>query len=183
VVIAAAIAAGYGIIREVRQPLIVACYHDARVDADRSVLSLVDHNPIETCARLWEPGGALSSATGGQVPPLTPCLLGGGTIAVFPSLQSGDTCAELGLAPPPIASPKGDKPPESMLQETLSERFVASCVGQDKAVAIVEQELERLNLDDWRVVVVAPFDGSDACASAAYDLPRHVVQLVPLPPS
>jgi hypothetical protein len=51
------LAAGYGIVREVRQPLIGVCFREANVSADRVVVSAPPIETLEACIRLWEPGG------------------------------------------------------------------------------------------------------------------------------
>jgi hypothetical protein len=175
-----AIAAGYGIFSEVRQPLIGVCFEEADVKADRAVVSVSSRELIKACAALWEPGGPFHAA-GAAVPPLTDCVLGSGAVAVFPVLPGKDTCAELGLAPPAEPGGAGDGAAIVQLQEALSGRFLASCVGEEEALALVRQEFERLRLADWRVVVPRPF-GGEACASVAIDPARRVVELVPIPP-
>jgi hypothetical protein len=84
-------------------------------------------------------------AAGKAVPVLTECVLGSGTVAVFPTMPGTDTCAELGLAPP--AAPGGAEEHGVVVQlhETLSKRLLSACLGQEEALALVRRELDRLN--------------------------------------
>jgi hypothetical protein len=182
IAIGAAIAAGYGIFRDVRQPLIVACYPRASLDAGPSVVSVGTGTPLEACAFLWEPGGAFHGKTGESMPTLTACVLETGTVGVFPSRTSEDVCAELGLAHPRETAPAGEQGAAASMAEAISQRFENNrCFTESEARAFVVEEFERFGLDDWQVVVTIPFDEARPCASVAIDYNRRVVELVPIP--
>jgi hypothetical protein len=179
VILAAGLAAGYGIFREVRHPLMVVCYGEADLSADRAIVPATTGGPIAACASLWSPGGQFLQ--GAQAPPLAACVLDTGNAAVFPSRPGADVCAELGLAPPQAGAPPTHQLALQELQEILSERFLGSCVGEEEAVATARDELARLHLQGWRVVVASSFTQDAPCASVAFDVPRREVQLVPIP--
>jgi hypothetical protein len=179
IILVGGVAATYGISREVRQPLIAVCFPAADLDADPAVVSLSNMPPREACAELWEPGGPFH-ARGTAFPKLAECVLESGTVGVFPVFPGRDTCAELGLAPP-AAPPQAEETVLVQLQGTLSERFLAACVGEKEALAFVRRELERLQLTEWRVVVSSPFGGDRVCASAAFDVADRKIELVPIP--
>lgn len=183
IVLLGSLAAGYGIFREVRQPLIVACFREADLGSDRAQVSSDSAGAIEACAVLWRPGGQFHLASGDEPPPLSQCVLESGTLAVFPALPGRETCVELGLAPPDEEPAQEETTSVRELQERLSNRFLASCVGEPEALRFVEGELRELGLTDWQVVVSVPFDGERRCASVAFDVSRRVIQLIPIRPS
>src|SRR5919201_1194220 len=68
IAIGAALAAGYGFFRDVRQPHIVACYPRASLAAGPAVVSVGTGIPVEACAFLWKPSGAFHARAAEGIP-------------------------------------------------------------------------------------------------------------------
>jgi hypothetical protein len=177
----AAAGATYGLVRSVRQPLVVACYQEPNLQADRAVVPATGGNPVDACGVLWRPGGKFNPSGHGPVPPLTPCVLDSGATGVFPSVPGSDTCSGLGLARP-RGSPNEQSENQRVLavQDALATEFLSSCDGGEQAMAFVRQQLMRYGLQGWRVVARMPFTEREPCASVAFDLPHRTISLVPV---
>ena len=196
VTVSAGAAAYAFFVRDVAKPLNVACFASADLQGRIVVRALDDRPPADICAAAWRDG-----LFGGQAvpaPPLTPCVLDSGVVGVFPSDPSGDTCTRLGLAPPatappvfpanPSPSPTPTRSAASALTELRDSLVVdyltRRCVVPDEAVAFARQEIVRLGLTGWTVIISpdAPPTAEHPCASFGFDQEGRRVLLVGVPP-
>ncbi len=153
------------------QHLSVGCYASLDLEARTVVVPATDPSPVETCEKVW-----LDGAFGRPPPPLQACVLPSGAVAVFPSPR-GDGCARLSLVPAP-----GDEGSAVVeLQNGLVDTFLERCIAEPEARKIVQTELTRLRLDDWRVRTSRRFESARPCASLAFDEEGREVLLVPIP--
>jgi hypothetical protein len=181
VALLAAAGASYGLVRSVRQPLIIACYQQPGLRSDRAVVPATGGNPVAACGLLWRPGGKFNPTGQGSVPPLTACVLESGATGVFPSLPGSDTCSALGLARPGgRPSEQGENQRVLELQDALATEFLSRCDGSEQAMDVVQQQLMRYGLQGWRVVARMPFTEREPCASVAFDVPHRTISLVPV---
>jgi hypothetical protein len=177
----AAAAASYGLVRTVRQPLVVACYEQPNLRADRAEVPGTGGNPVTACGLLWRPGGKFNPSGHRLIPPLTACVLDSGATGVFPSLPGSDTCSALGLARPRGSpSERSENQRVLELQDALATEFLSACDGREEAMTFVQQQLMRYGLLGWRVVARMPFTQREPCASVAFDLPHQTISLVPV---
>ena len=79
--------------REISHFESVGCYDRVSLDANVTVIDPQTTDPVAVCASLWRQGHVSTGTT--NVPPLRPCVLESGAVAVFPA---ADACAALGLA-------------------------------------------------------------------------------------
>jgi hypothetical protein len=89
-------AAGYGLFREVTQPLVTVCYSAPNLLASRAEVQGGDR-PVAACEALWRPGGRFNTQ-GHPVPALEACVLASGGVGVFPQAPGTDVCSALSLA-------------------------------------------------------------------------------------
>jgi len=96
-IFAAAAYAGYALTRPVTPVVTIGCYETDSLDANTAVLSSGKGSPVVACA------DAYASAFPGSPPPsdFAACVLPSGSVGVFPSDATGDTCKSLGLAAAP----------------------------------------------------------------------------------
>jgi hypothetical protein len=175
------VAAGFGLFRQTSQPLLVACYAQASLGADRAEVPPSGSDPVDACRPLWQPGGELNKTGRLSVPTLEACLLSSGAVGVFPQPAGLDVCAALGLARP-SNDPARQIESEALakVQDTLSSAFLSKCVGQDDAVALARQTLADNHLNNWNVSTPTSFSPADPCASVAFDLAHRTVRLIPV---
>jgi len=174
-------AAGYGIFHTVSQPLVVACYSQPSLSASRALVSAGDHDPVAACGVLWRAGAEFNPEGHAQIPRLAACVLDTGAIGVFPDTLDSGTCSTLGLTPASDPQTGGEENLVILqVQEALADQFLSRCVGQEEAVAIVEQELTSHGLNSWRVAAEMPFTEQEPCASVAFDVPHQTISLVPV---
>jgi hypothetical protein len=177
----AAAGTSYGLLRSVRQPLVVACYQHPNVRADRAVVPATGGNPVAACGVLWRAGGKFNPSGHGSVPPLTACVLDSGATGVFPSIPGSDTCSALGLAHPG-GSPNEQSENQRVLalQDALATEFLSGCDGREQAMTFIQQQLMRYGLEGWRLEARMQFTQREPCASVAFDLPHRTISLVPV---
>jgi hypothetical protein len=180
-VMAVLIAAGYGLLHHVTQPLVIGCYAEPSLGARRAILSASVEDPVAACAALWQPGGELNAQGALPVPALAECVLKTGAVAVFPTTSGSALCADLGLAPF-VGAGIGDAETRAVLevQSTLADQFVSRCVGRAEAASVAKQALAASGLAGWRIVDTIPFSNQEPCASAAYDVPNRTITLIPV---
>jgi hypothetical protein len=174
-------AAGYGIYRAVRQPLVVACYQGPSLSTTREGVAASTTDALANCMGLWRPGGRFNARGTQPVPDLTACVLDDGTVGVFPQPAGTDTCSLLGLAPARPGAGGSDQQAVVDLQNAVADRFIASCVDRPEAIAFLRSQLQHFHLEGWRVDASVPFTSGRPCASAAYDLAARTIDLVPIP--
>jgi hypothetical protein len=173
-------AATYGLFRAVDQPLVAACYQRASLNAPRAIVPATDQGAVAACGALWRSGAPFNADGRASVPPLAACVLDSGEVGVFPDVLGSDTCSALGLAHPSTGGGGQEQRRILELKNAVAARFLGSCVGREPAVALVQTELQRYGLRDWRVVSPMPFTLREPCASAAYDLGHRTITLVPV---
>lgn len=148
----------------------VGCYAAIALDARAAVVSATEASPVETCREIW------LDAFGKPPPPLQACVLPSGAVGVFPSPEGG-SCERLNLAPAPSEPPS----PVVELQDNLVDTFLERCLSESQARRIVQDELSRLDLQDWHVITPGRFTSARPCASLAFDEEQREVSLVPIP--
>ena len=175
------VAAGFGLFRQTTQPLFVACYAQASLGADRTLIQPSGKDAVEACRPLWQPGGELNKTGRLPVPPLAACVLSSGAVGVFPRTAGQDVCGDLGLARPSNNPARQIESEElAKVQDTLSSAFLSKCFGQDDAAALARQTLADNHLNNWSVSTPTPFTPADPCASVAFDLAHRTVRLIPV---
>lgn len=172
-------------------PMTVACFADARTDADTAVVAARrGGGPAAACGDVWREG----SLGRGLPDHLVECVLPTGHVGVFPA----QTCDQVhGLpgespavaaTPSVTASPSGKPaagPPGDVIdaRDRLTGAFAErGCVPPDEARAAVQSEIEDGSLLEWEIEEAGPFTPGQPCASLAFDADRRRVLLVPLPP-
>jgi len=90
-------AAAYALTRTVTPVATIGCYESDSLDANTAVLVAGTKSPVAACA------GKYASAFPGSKQPagFAACVLSSGSIGVFPSDTTGDTCKSLGLPKAP----------------------------------------------------------------------------------
>jgi hypothetical protein len=174
-------AAAYVVFRPVTEPLTVACYGAADLDADIVVVEArtVD-DLVESCRPLWRADGEFGAQLDGGPPPdLQACVLDTGAVGVFPTAAGSQVCDDLGLALPASDSPEQNQAVIE-LRDELVDAFLAECLGVEEARVRVEEALVRRGLDDWQVIVTQAFTEERPCPSLAFDVPAQTVELVPV---
>ena len=98
-ILSAAGYAGYALTRPVTPVATIGCYETDSLDANTAVLASGTGSPVAACA-----GTYASAFPGSQQPAhFAACVLPSGSVGVFPSDTSGDTCKRLGLSNAPDA--------------------------------------------------------------------------------
>jgi|FLYL01.1.fsa_nt_gi hypothetical protein len=175
------VAAAYVMFRPVTEPLTVACYGAANLDADIVVVDApTGGDPVDACRPLWGPDGELGAQFGGSATPdLQACVLESGAVGVFPTASGSQVCTDLGLAVPASDS-NGENQAVIGLRDELVDAFLEQCLDVDEARAKVEEALARHGLEGWQVTVTQTFTEERPCASLAFDVPAKTIELVPV---
>lgn len=93
-ILAAAAYGGYALTRPVTPVATTGCYETDSLDANTAVIASGTGSPVAACA-----GTYASAFPGSQLPAhFAACVLPSGSVGVFPSDASGDTCKRLGLS-------------------------------------------------------------------------------------
>ena len=182
-------AVAYGLLRDpAPKPQSAGCYERADLEARTVVVGVGRQGPLAACAELWREGVL---GPGGDVPPLTECVLTTGVVGVFPARTTGvDVCTSLlGPTTTGIPSPTTIAPPTAevnerfrLFREAVLPRFVdAACVDPGAATDIVRRELDRAGLGDWRIADAGPFTADRPCATLGFRPEAAEVLLVPSP--
>ena len=96
-ILAAAAYAGYTLTRSATLVATIGCYESDSLDANTAVLAAGTKSPVTACAAKYA-----SAFPGSQRPAaFAACVLPSGSVGVFPSDTTGDTCNSLGLAGTP----------------------------------------------------------------------------------
>jgi hypothetical protein len=96
-ILTAATYGGYALTRPVTPVVTIGCYESDSLDANTAVLAAGTHSPVAACAGVYA-----SAFPGSQRPSgFAACVLPSGSVGVFPSDATGDTCKSLGLAKAP----------------------------------------------------------------------------------
>ncbi len=169
----AAAALAWALTQGPTQHLDIGCYATIDLQGTAAVVPATEASPTETCEKLW-----LDGAFRKPSPPLEACVLPSGAVGVFPS-PAGNSCERLNLAPVPV----GSKPPPGSveLRDALVDKFLDRCLTEPAARRIIQQEMTRLGLQDWRVVTNGRFTPARPCASLAFDEKQGQIILVPIP--
>lgn len=171
VVVLGAATLAWALTRGPTQHLSVGCYASLDLEARTVVVPATEGSAVETCEKVW-----LDGTFGRPPPPLEACVLPSGAVGVFPDPR-GDGCARLNLVPAP-----GDEGSAVVeLQKALVDTFLERCIAEPEARQIVQAELTRLRLEDWRVATSGRFESARPCASLAFDEEGREVLLVPIP--
>jgi hypothetical protein len=174
------IAAAYVVFRPVTEPLTVACYGAADLDADIVVVDApAAGDPVDACGPLWSPDGEFGAQLGGSPPDLQACVLESGAVGVFPTASGSQVCTDLGLAVP-AADSMDENQAAIQLRDELVDTFLEECFGVEEARTKVEDALARHGLEDWQVAVPQTFTAERPCASLAFDVPAKAIELVPV---
>jgi hypothetical protein len=152
----------------------IGCYDGASIGANVTVVSPDGRGPVAQCRDLWQQG-----VVGKPVPAhLAACVLSTGPVGVFPS-EGDQTCERMGLAD---LSAKGEA--ESMrfvrMRDAIyarlgspasgSSRRSGPCVGEERARAIVLEELGRHGYEGWNVKTAGEgFTADRPCAEVSFD--------------
>lgn len=138
-------------------PVVIVCYREANLNADRSVLP-ASTDPIGDCSKPWRDG----TFAHGDVPDLTACINPDGVTVVFPG--SAGLCSQLGL---PDESPGRTNEQQSIvdLQDQLSAVFTTTCFRQDQAIGEAQRRLDESGLDGWTVQLAEPFPPGSECGA------------------
>ena len=92
--LAAAAYAGYTLTRSATLVATIGCYESASLDANTAVLASDTDSPVAACASTY--ASAFPSAQ--RHKNFAACVLPTGSVGVFPSDSTSDTCKSLGLA-------------------------------------------------------------------------------------
>jgi hypothetical protein len=181
----------YAVLREpAAKPQNAGCYESADLEATTLVVSVGAEGPAAACAEVWRRG---LLGPGGEVPPLTECLLTTGVVGVFPARTSGqDVCNSLARSSTTVpAGPASSTVPPSadvnerfrLLRESVLPQFLgAACLDPGSATDIVRGELDRAGLRDWRVTTAGEFSADRPCATLGFRPEAGEVLLVPSTP-
>ena len=180
-------ATGFGAYALTREPTHVdsiGCFERADLSSNVAVIGSAATDPVAACAAVWR-SGALGSTK--SVPPLTPCVLETGAVAVVPG-EPG-ICEALGVAS--LSAEARDRLARlGELRAVLAQRFGdgsgsktrTACVGEAAAVRIVRAELEARGLADWTIEITPSFDAERRCASASIVPADRTIMLIPVSP-
>jgi hypothetical protein len=93
-ILTAAAYAGYALTRPATPVATIGCYETDSLDANTAVIASGTGSPVAACA------GTYASAFPDSHRPahFAACVLASGSVGVFPSDTSGDTCKRLGLS-------------------------------------------------------------------------------------
>ena len=176
----------YALLRDpVPKPQTAGCYETADLQARTEVIGIGREGPLAACAQLWREGVL---GAGGEVPPLTECVLAAGVVGVFPADPGRDVCAA--LAGPLPTTTVTTAPPVADVNErfrafrevVLPQFADARCVDPRSATDVVRRELDRAGLGQWRVVPAGQFTAERPCATLDFRPASGEVVLVPSPP-
>lgn len=175
------IAAAYVVFRPVTEPLTVACYRAADLDADILVVDApAAGDPVDVCRPQWSPEGEFGAELGdGPAPDLRACVLESGAVGVFPTASGSQVCADLGLAVPASDSPEENQAVIE-LRDELVDAFLEECLSVEEARTRVVEAVARHGLEGWQVTVSQSFTEEQPCASLAFDVPAETIELVPV---
>ena len=152
----------------------IGCYDRASIGGNVTVVSPDGRGPVAQCRDLWEQG-----VVGEPMPAeLAACVLSSGPVGVFPS--AGDhTCERMGLAD---LSAEGEAESRRFVRmrdaiyarlgspASGSSRRSGPCVGEERARAIVVEELARHGYEGWSVKTAGQeFTAERPCAEASFD--------------
>ena len=96
-ILAAAAYAGYALTRPVIPVVTIGCYESDSLDANTAVLAAGTKSPVTACADKY--GSAFPDSR--RPAAFAACVLPSGSVGVFPSDTTGDTCRSLGLSEAP----------------------------------------------------------------------------------
>jgi hypothetical protein len=103
-ILTAAAYAGYALTRPVTPVSTIGCYETDSLDANTAVFASGTASPVAACAAKY----AEAFPDAQQPARFAACVLPSGSVGVFPSEATGDTCKSLGLAvAQPAATPRG----------------------------------------------------------------------------
>ena len=152
----------------------IGCYDRASIGGNVTVVSPDGRGPVAQCRDLWEQG-----VVGEPMPAeLAACVLSSGPVGVFPS--AGDhTCERMGLAD---LSAEGEAESRRFVRmrdaiyarlgspASGSSRRSGPCVGEERARAIVLEELARHGYEGWSVTTAGEvFTADRPCAEVSFD--------------
>ncbi len=167
--------------RDVENPQAIACHQAVNLDSDIAAAPVGGPATAEACIPVWEDGilEKPDVAPTGSVPPLTACVTGRGTLAVFPT-DNQDVCSDLGLAyPEPTSQDTADQ--IRQLDTDLQVHFASGeCAGMEKAETRVRTILDDSGLDGWSIETQEPSEARP-CASYSLDADTETIHLVPIP--
>jgi hypothetical protein len=174
----------YALTREPTHFESIGCFEQAALDANVAIVSTDGRDPAAICAELWEHGDMGSNPVPGD---LASCVLESGAIGVFPS-SGRATCEELGLADLP-ASYAVEGPRFTRLRDAIvaqlgepasgSSAGSSKCVGEERARAIVRDELDAHGYGEWGIEVVGEgFTAERPCAEVSFNGERQVVEII-----
>ena len=152
----------------------LGCYDRASLDGNVTVVSPDGRSPVAQCRDLWQQG-----VVGEPVPAhLAACVLSTGPVGVFPS-EGAQTCEQMGLAD---LSAEGEAESRRFVRmrdaiyarlgspASGSSRRSGRCVGEERARAIVLEELTRHGYEGWSVTTAGEgFTADRPCAEVSFD--------------
>lgn len=152
----------------------IGCYDRASIDANVTVVSPDGRGPVAQCRDLWQQG-----VVGKPVPAhLAACVLSTGPVGIFPS-SNDQTCERMGLAD---LSAKGEAESRRFVRmrdsiyarlgvpASGSSRRSGPCVGEERAHAVVREELARHGYGGWNVRTAGQgFTADRPCAEVSFD--------------
>ncbi len=147
-VLAAAAYAGYALTRPATQLESIGCYQADSLDANTAVLASGTDSPVAACAAKW----ASAFPTVQRPTNFAACVLGNGSIGVFPADASTDTCRNLGLAHLAQTPATQQQAQEFIeLKRDLNTVFEGStCLSRDEALARTKVVLASNSLSTGR---------------------------------
>jgi len=166
--------------RRVTNPVSVLCYDAPSTDASAIAAPRAATPNTEACAAFWDDGvlPINSDAPRGQVPPLVACVTGTGTLAVFPSDNTG-LCTELGLADLAPPATRNDRVFE-LTKQLIEAINPETCLSLDHARQVTVDTFNELGLGDW-TVRARPENSERPCSSLDIDATNRIITLVPIP--
>ncbi len=174
-------AAAWLVLRDVTDPISVACYESASLDSNIAGASAEGSLGPDLCRSAWEDGRLTNTdiVPAGQVPPLIACVADQGILAVFPSSDQA-LCSALGLAEPnPESLPAGND-----IRQLNDEFFTyfdqQDCRPIEQSTRDLRRILNNRGLSDWQIQV-SPGGPDRPCASYALDAPNMTIRIVPIP--
>lgn len=155
-------------------PVAVVCYEAADLEARALDVAAPNGLRADLCGPLWQDG---SLGDGGLVPPLTPCVLDGGGLGIFPG--DATVCEKLGLALA-VDLPSLDTV-ASLAQQLQAFTLSRPCPNVDATRDRALRVLEDLELSDWTVTASSARSPDRPCGttSVVADERRVVVIAVP----
>jgi hypothetical protein len=152
----------------------IGCYDRANVGGNVTVVSPDGRGPIAQCRDLWREG-----VVGRPAPAqLAACVLSTGPVGVFPS-TGNQTCEQMGLAD---LSAKGEVESRRFVRmrdaiyarlgspASGSSRRSGPCVAEERARAILLEELARQGYEGWSVNTAGEgFTADRPCAEVSFD--------------